>query len=157
MGQNLISLKLDAATLETVDRALGELEIHLGALLSLPPGERRGLTKMGDKSEAFCRQTLHVMQQNRKVVPASVDLDEAAADLSTVDALRPRLVRLQQLTDRMRDTEMALGSDVMSTALEGYALLKVAGKHQGLDTLRESLSARFGKGPRREGGSSPAF
>lgn len=29
------------------------------------------------------------------------------------------------------------------TALEGYAVLKVAGKGEGLDTLRKILAARF--------------
>jgi hypothetical protein len=39
--------------------------------------------------------------------------------------------------------ETALGSDVMSAALEGYALLKVSGKGAGLDALRHGMSARF--------------
>jgi hypothetical protein len=43
---------------------------------------------------------------------------------------------------------MALGSDIMSTALEGYSLLKVSGKNQGLDGLRKELSARFVKSAR---------
>ncbi|MBA2592108.1 MAG: hypothetical protein H0U97_07555 [Gammaproteobacteria bacterium] len=34
-------------------------------------------------------------------------------------------------------------SDVMSAALEGYALLKVSGKGAGLDALRQGMSARF--------------
>ena len=31
----------------------------------------------------------------------------------------------------------------MSLSLEGYALLKVAGKNQGLEALRKDLSSRF--------------
>ena len=38
---------------------------------------------------------------------------------------------------------MALGSDAMVTALEGYALLKVLGKGSGLDALRRDMSVRF--------------
>ncbi|MDR6842407.1 hypothetical protein [Pseudoxanthomonas sacheonensis] len=38
---------------------------------------------------------------------------------------------------------MALGSDLMTNALEGYAFLKIAGKGEGLDSLRKMLSARF--------------
>lgn len=44
---------------------------------------------------------------------------------------------------------MALGSDVMMTALVGYALLKVSGRNQGLDGLCQQLASRFGGGPRR--------
>ncbi|UXI66152.1 hypothetical protein [Tahibacter amnicola] len=36
----------------------------------------------------------------------------------------------------------------MSAALEGYGLLKVVGRNQGLDTLRKDLSARFRKSGR---------
>jgi hypothetical protein len=33
----------------------------------------------------------------------------------------------------------------MSVALQGYALLKVSGKNQGLEGLRKELGARFAK------------
>jgi hypothetical protein len=63
--------------------------------------------------------------------------------------LRPRLQRLLRLTERASDTEIALGSDVMNAALQGYALLRVAGKNQGLEGLRKELGSRFIKAPRQ--------
>lgn len=156
MAQNLMSLALSADDLDAVDAALSALEARLTGLVALQPDERRGLTKMGDKSEAFCRQTLTVLAQNPQVIPPSFDLVEARADLAAVDALRPRLARLRRLTERAEDSEMALGSDVMIASLEGYALLKVSGRNQGLEGLRQSLSARFGKTSRRAEPSVPA-
>lgn len=149
MTQNLMSLALSADDLEAIDAALSALEARLTGLVALQPDDRRGLTKMGDKSEAFCRQTLTVLAQNPQVIPPSFDLVEARADLAAVDVLRPRLARLRRLTERAEDSEMALGSDVMIASLEGYALLKVSGRNQGLEGLRQSLSARFGKTARR--------
>ncbi len=149
VSQNLISLTLSDADLLVIDEALSILETRLGGLLSLQPDERRALAKMGDKSEAFCRQTLTALVQNPQVVPPSLNLMEATDDLRAIDTLRPRLARLQRLTERARDSEMALGSDVMMAALEGYALLKVSGRNQGLDGLRRDLSARFENGGRR--------
>ena len=149
MTQNLMSLALSADDLDAIDAPLSALEARLTALVALQPEERRGLTKMGDKSEAFCRQTLTVLEQNPQVIPPSFDLVEARADLAAVDVLRPRLARLRRLTERAEDSEMALGSDVMIASLEGYALLKVSGRNQGLEGLRQSLSARFGKTARR--------
>ena len=35
--------------------------------------------------------------------------------------------------------------NLMTNALEGYAVLKVAGKGAGLDSLRQMLSARFNR------------
>ena len=43
---------------------------------------------------------------------------------------------------------MAVGSAVMQTALQGYALLKVTGRNQGLEGLRESVGERFARKPR---------
>lgn len=155
MTQNLMSLALSADDLDAIDAALSALEARLTALVALQPEERRGLTKMGDKSEAFCRQTLTVLAQNPQVIPPSFDLVEARADLAAVDVLWPRLARLRRLTERAEDSEMALGSDVMNASLEGYALLKVSGRNQGLEGLRQALSARFGKTARRAEPSTP--
>ena len=38
---------------------------------------------------------------------------------------------------------LALGSDLMSVALEGYGLLKVSGRSEALRNVRKALSARF--------------
>ena len=38
---------------------------------------------------------------------------------------------------------MAQGSDIMSNSVEGYQLLKLAGKSGGLDSLRKQLSVWF--------------
>ena len=59
--------------------------------------------------------------------------------------MRPVLDRLQKIAERGSDTEIALGSDAMDVALEGYGLLKLSGKNQGLDGLRKELSSRWSK------------
>jgi hypothetical protein len=146
MSQNLLSLIVSDEQLTAVDNALTALEAALPGLIALTVDQRKSLSRMGPKSEAFCRQTLTVLAQNPQVIPPSIDLAEAQRDLAALDQLRPRLARLQRLSERAQDTDDALGSDVMSFALEGYALLKVAGRNQGLEGLRKELSARFAKG-----------
>ena len=145
MSQNLISLTLTDAQLQAADAALTSLEAAFTGLIALQGDERLGLNRMGTKSEQFCRQTLNILGQNPQVVPASVKVADAQADLIALDRLRPRLQRLQKLVERAEDSEIALGSDVMSLALEGYALLRVSGKNQGLEQLRKDLSTRFYK------------
>jgi len=153
--QNLIDLELSDERLRGVDEALASLESLLDGLAALDAERRRSLRRMGGKSEAFCRQTLIALEQNPQVVPPSLKLPRVRADLDTLDRLRPRLQRLQRLTERAQDSETLLGSDVMMAALQGYALLKVAGKNQGLDGLRKELGTRFNKSP-RAAASAPA-
>lgn len=91
MSQNLLSLTLSDAQLQTVDDALLALEGALAGLIALDGDERRGLARMGAKSEQFCRQTLNVLSQNPQIVPPSVKLADAQEDLVALDRLRPRL------------------------------------------------------------------
>lgn len=146
--QNLISLSLSQQDIAELDSAIDTLRRVFSPMIAFPPGRRRELFKMGDKSEAFCRQTLTLLASNPQIVPPNLNIAEAMADLASLDMLRPRLQLLQQLVERAEDTETALGSDLMSAALEGYALLKVSGKDDALKEARRSLSARFAKTPR---------
>lgn len=145
MSQNLISLTLTDEQLAAADAALAALEQAFAGFIALSVEQRKSISRMGGKSEQFCRQTLTVLGDNPQIVPASIGAADAQADLVALDRLRPRLVRLQKLAERAEDSETALGSDIMSLALEGYALLKVAGKSQGLEGARKELSNRFNK------------
>jgi hypothetical protein len=148
MAQNLVDLDYTPDALAAIDAALAALEAGLAGLLALTPDQRQGLTKMGDKSEAFCRKADAVFGENLAILPANFDLAAYRRDLATMDALRPRLARLSKLSQRGEDTQMAVGSDLMTNALEGYAVLKVTGKGQGVDDLRKMLATRFARGPR---------
>ena len=148
MSQNIVSLRLTEAQLSSVDQALTEIESQLSGLIALNKAQRVGLPKMGVKSESFCRGALSLLGQNPQIIPPSVSLVEAQADLLALDQLRPFVQRLQRLSERAADTELALGSDVMATSLQAYALIKVVGKNQGLEALRKDLGTRFAKTPR---------
>jgi hypothetical protein len=145
MAQNIVSLNLTTDQLTAVDAALTALETQLSGLIALPIEQKRSLKKMGEKSEAFCRQALHVLEQNPQMVPSNVPLTDAVADLAALDALRPRMVRLSRLSERVADTDIALGSDVMSVALQAYGLIKLTGKTEGLQAMRRELGSRFAK------------
>ena len=145
MSQNLISLSLSDEQLSAAAAALWALECAFDELLSLDAEERRGLLRMGPKSEVFCRQTLSVLAHSPQLAQPGLKLREAQADLLALDRLRPLLVRLQRRAERGQDTEAVLGSDIMDVALEGYALLKASGRNEGLDGLRRELASRFAK------------
>ena len=150
MSQNLIDLELSADALAAIDAALTALETNTASLRGLDPDARRALTKMGDKSEAFCRQAVVAFTQNADVLPRNFDLPAYQRDLAALDALRPRLLRLARLHELLGDADMALGSDLMTASLEGYAVLKVAGKGAGLDGMRQMLSERFNRSRKPE-------
>ena len=151
MNQNLVSIEFSPAELDAIDGALAVLEAKLDRLIVLTPEQRHKALKMGDKSEVFCRQTEMVLRQNPGIVPGNFDLAGLQQDIVAIDALRPRLQRLRTLTDRADDTELALGSDILSASLDGYALAKVGGKGTALDTLKEAMQTRLSRKPRKPG------
>ena len=65
--QNLVSLNLTADDLAALDGALATVESLLGRGVALSAQQRRDLYKMGDKSEAFCRQSLRLLAQQGRV------------------------------------------------------------------------------------------
>ena len=149
MNQDLVAIEFSPADLDAIDGALAVLEAKLDRLIVLTPEQRHKALKMGDKSEVFCRQTEMVLRQNPGMVPGDFSLEEYRLDLAALDALRPRLQRLRTLTDRADDTELALGSDILSASLDGYALTKVIGQGTGLDTLKAAMKTRLARKSRK--------
>lgn len=153
MSQNLVDFQIDTSVLDPLDAAILQMENSLARLISLTPEQRRGLTKMGEKSEAFCRAALNVAQQHAVIMARDFDIEGFQRDQQTLDLLRPRILRIAHLYQRVTDTEMALGSDLMAAALEVYGVLKVAGKGKGLDEARRNLGARWRSS--RQGAEEP--
>ena len=118
-------------------------------LLDLTIEQRRGLNKMGDRSEPFCGQSLIIGRQNEGELTARAlaGLGKAEGDLSNCDKLRLRVSRMTQLAEKANDSEMALGSDVMEYALFQYGFLSATGAGAGLDELYAQLALRFAKKP----------
>jgi len=149
MGQNLVARHLDAAQWAELDEAIAKVQALLEpVLVPVTPQAKKVMVKMGDGSEAFCRQALGVMEENVGLMPRDFDLAEMRRDLEAHDALNARIVKLTRTLEQARDAEMALGSDVMVSALEGYAVLKAVGKGDGVQALKKLLGKRFDNGPR---------
>lgn len=153
MTQNLVSLDFSADDITAIDRALDTLEAKFARFVVLTPDEIRHLTKMGDKSEAFCRQAAVVLEDNPKLIPPGFSVAELRQDVTDLDLMRPRFLRLRELLAKADSTEMALGSDIINAALEGYGYMKMGGKSAGLDGLKASMSVRYARRPPKAAGN----
>jgi hypothetical protein len=157
MTQNFAATHLSNEQWAAVDAAIDQLTAALEpALVALSTDQRQRVVKMGDGSEAFCRTALDVIAQNAGLMPRNFDIDEMRHDLASHDALSARVVRLTRLLEKAHHTDMALGSDAMVAALEGYAVLKAVGKHEGVDALKKLLGRRFDGNGRKVDSPAPA-
>jgi hypothetical protein len=158
MNQDLLNLDISPEDWADIDAAVTVLENKLSSkLIDLSIEQRKTVTKMGNKSEAFCRQTLILARQQVGKLPAdfAAALPGAEADLTARDTLLVRLGRLQSVCEKTDDSEMALGSDVMVYCLETYGVLKAIGVGDGLDELRSQVGTRFKRGPRKKPEPTP--
>lgn len=148
MPQNLVSLRLSAETLAAVEQAIGALEAFSKPMRTLTADEIRALAKMGDKSAEFCRQTAMVLEQNQNIIPPSFDLTKMQGDLVAIESLDRQILRLKEILAKMEDTRIALGSDIMSAASDGYVLMQMFGKAEGLSALQQAMKVRRPGRPR---------
>ena len=142
MSQDLVSLVFTDEELAALDAAIATVERFSQSFVSLTAQQVRSLSKMGDRTEPFCRIAPMVFRQYPNALPPSFDLAEMERDISTFDALRPRSLRLQQVMAKFDDTMLAIGSDIYDAARDGYKHMKAAGKSEGLEALRDAFPGR---------------
>ena len=150
MPQNLISLDITPDAIAKVDQAIETLEAFTASFITLTNQQKQELFKMGDKSILFCQQTAMVLEQNQDVLPPTFNYEEMKTDLADHAAIAPRVLRIREVLAKMEDTQIALGSDVMVASSEGYALMKLFGKAEGLTELQDAMRLRRPGRPRKD-------
>jgi hypothetical protein len=139
-----IDATLSAADLQAIQQAIDTIQQKLPFLITLSLEERKRLYKMGDKRLAFVKNSLNAAQNNRNILPASFDLDGFANDYQLASSLTDLLMRLNQLTEQVDDTLLAVGSEAMSDGLTVYEYVKTAAKKTpGLKAIAEQLGNLF--------------
>lgn len=142
-----LAIRFTDEDLAAIDAALTQLEQRFARLVALDAKERRRLYKMGNKTEKFCREALTVLDKIRQLASPAMDLNGALTALRTIDELRPRTKQILRLAERMRDTELALGAEVATTARQGYNAMGEHGDRHGLTGMRQTLAVRYKKRP----------
>lgn len=144
MPYQSISATLSDERLKEIKAAIATIQSQMPFLISLTADERRKLFKMGDKSLAFVSNSVTVTQNNAEVVPASFDITEFTKDYQLAVALTEVLGLLEQLTEQVDDTLMAVGSESITSSLLIYDYVKTAAKHKpGLKSVADQLGERF--------------
>lgn len=150
MAKKLVHVHFDAAQWAAVDTAIDAVESAWDPMLVALDADVRSAPKMGDRTEGFCRGAHRAMQQNPGKLPRELDIDEMGRCLASHDELAQRRIRIARLFAKLDDTDTALGIDVMSAALHGYAALKLHQEADGLDGLRRDLGRHFRRPKRRK-------
>lgn len=130
--------------IQEIKVALQTVQKKLPFLITLSTQERRKLVKMGDKSLAFVNNSVTAAQSNREILPATFDVEELVRDYQLATTLTELLISMQQITEQVDDTLLAVGSEAMTGSLTVYDYVKTASKKTpGLKIVAEQLGERF--------------
>ncbi len=143
-----ISATLSTTTRDEILGNINAIKQQLPFLIDLTTDERKGLSKMGDKSSAFVTKALEVATQNPDFLPRSFSVEEMRKDVELMQMLQPILMVINQLQDLVEDTYMQVGSESYTAALNVYTYAKNSPSGTALEGLAEDLGRRFARKPR---------
>lgn len=130
--------------LQAIRQAIATIQAKLPFLITLSTIERQRLFKMGDKRMTFVQTSLNAAQSNRNILPASFNLEAFSNDYQLALALMEIEMSLNQLSEQIDDTLLAVGSEAMTSSLTVYDYVKTAAKKTpGLKGIAEQLGTLF--------------
>ena len=145
MSANRISLSVSQQQKQAALDGVAAVRAAVPGLIALNPGEGRELYHFVNRNELFGRGVVSALEAHPQIVPPSLDVAGARADLDALDALRPVLAEVARLHSMLEDTVTLLGHDVMDVAYDGYQQLKLSGAAHGLEDLRRELGSQFSR------------
>lgn len=154
IGNNRVSASMSSDDFNAVKQAIQEIRNRMPFLLGLTLEERKKLPKISRSNKLFVEDSLSVARENPEMLPYYLPVQELENDYQLFQQLSELLFPLQQLFERVQDTQMLAGSEAYQTSLVLYKLTRVAAEAgiPGMDTAYAKLKVRFeGQGP--QGGS----
>lgn len=149
---NRISTEIEVADFTEMKGIIETLEGKLDFLIGLTKKERMTLPKISRSNKLFVEDTVQVIQGNKELFPAYINLDEIKRDYQLFLQLGGLLQSMTQLTEKLRDTQILAGSEAYAASLSCYKFLQIAVENgiPGTENLANKLSARFKKNSSNE-------
>jgi hypothetical protein len=146
MAQNLVSASLTPEVKTEILQKLTEIKNALDFLLSLQPKEVRSLFKPGNTFAPLIDKAYHVVVDHPEILPAIFDKEEFIKDYLLSKDLTPIDNQINELSESVSKTLMAINSDALNETMEVYAAVKQnKDKVPGLNVVAEEMAEFFKK------------
>lgn len=142
---NRINTTIDAAVLATIKTKLSEINAALPFLISLTPDERKNLPKINEANKIFVEDAITGMQNNAAIIPSYLNIANVKNDLTLFQQLDDVISVINQIHQKMSDTQMLAGSEAYVSSLTAYRLFESASNAgvDGTTAVYNSLRQRF--------------
>jgi len=146
MAQNLVSATLTEETKNQILAKLTEIKSALDFLISLQPKEVRSLFKPGNTFAPLIDKAYHVVVDHPEILPAIFDKEEFIKDYQLSKDLTPIDNQINEHSESVTKTLMAINSDALNETMEVYAAVKQnKDKVPGLNVVAEEMAEFFKK------------
>lgn len=150
---NRLSITMTAAQITAVKTAIQTIQTNMPFLLGLTMEERSSLPKINVANKAFTEDAINAMVNNPTLLPAYFNVAEMQKDMTLFAQLDELNILINQLAERVSDTQMLAGSEAYVSALAAYRNFEAAANAgvSGADTIYDLLKSRFAN----QGGTTP--
>ena len=145
MSYGNISAQINDETVNQVINLVQEIDKLLPFAINLSAEDMKTIVAMGDKSFPFVDKSLELAQQNPEFVPKFMDVEEFTRDLALSKQMRKIMNVMMPLSEKIRDTYYAVGSEAFFQARLFYGSTKTAAKADvpGTDDIVKELGKRY--------------
>jgi hypothetical protein len=144
MSYQNIDVTVSPADLQAVKDAFAVVLNKLPFLVNLTAEERKSMAKLGPNSLSFVQNALTAVLGRPGIFPASFDVNGFQRDFDLFAILTELTTLADSVRSQLDDTRMAVGSEAMASATQGYGYIKAAAKTEpGLKPVAEQLGERF--------------
>ena len=140
---NPINGTLAPADQDAIMAAIGTIKQKLPFLIDLNKDQRKGMSKLGNKTHGFVRKALNVASQNPGVLPATFDVNQMRSHTQLFEDLTPIKLAIDQLKKQLDDTVIDAGRQAYMAARDVYAVAKSRFGRAKLETAATELGQRF--------------
>ena len=152
---NPINGTLAPADQDAIMAAIGTIKQKLPFLIDLNKDQRKGMSKLGNKTHGFVRKALNVASQNPGVLPATFDVNQMRSHTQLFEDLTPIKLAIDQLKKQLDDTVIDAGRQAYMAARDVYAVAKSRFGRAKLETAATKLGQRF-RGRKKAATASPS-
>ncbi|ROI06570.1 hypothetical protein EGI16_01290 [Chryseobacterium sp. G0240] len=118
---NLISLSFSKSDLETIDKAIQDIQtVLVGKTINLTPDQRQQYGRIAEQNKLFVNKAKNYMEQYPQHVPGFLDKPEFDRDYAAREQIEQRLQSLDSLTEQLADTKVLLDHDNYHNAISFY-------------------------------------
>jgi hypothetical protein len=151
MSYQNISYVMPADHLAEIKSAITLINQRMPFLVNLNPEERRTMLKHADRDTEFVADASFVVNNFPDIFPVAFGVPEYQRDVELHRILGDTKILLESLAEKIRNTELALGNEVMRSTNQAYHLIQAAKKSTpGIQKVAEKMALRYkGQGKKK--------